>query len=92
MRRFFLVTQFASSMALLVVAGTFVRTIVAAHFGEQAALIDHLAITRLEADETSGPARAAHWRSVRQELLRVAGRDVGDAGAGGRRRPLAADS
>ena len=70
-RRFFLVTQFASSMALLVVAGTFVRTIVTAHFGEQAALIDHLAITRLEADETSGPARAAHWRSVRQELLRV---------------------
>jgi len=70
-RRFFLVTQFASSMALLVVAGTFVRTIVTAHFGEQAALIDHLAITRLEADETSGPARVAHWRSVRQELLRV---------------------
>jgi macrolide transport system ATP-binding/permease protein len=70
-RRFFLVTQFASSMALLVVAGTFVRTIVIAHFGEQAALIDHLAITRLEADQTSGPARAAHWRSVRQALLRV---------------------
>jgi len=70
-RRFFLVTQFASSMALLVVAGTFVRTIVTAHFGEQAALMDHLAITRLEVDETSGPARVAHWRSVRQELLHV---------------------
>ena len=70
-RRFFLVTQFASSMALLVVAGTFVRTVVIAHFGDKAALIDHLAITRLEADETSGPARAAHWRSVRQALLRV---------------------
>jgi predicted permease len=70
-RRFFLVSQFASSMALLVVAGTFVRTIVAAHFGEQSALMEHLAIARLEADETSGPARAAHWRSVRQEVLRV---------------------
>ena len=72
-RRFFLVTQFASSMALLVVAGTFVRTIVAAHVGEQSALMDHLAVARLEADEASGPARAAHWRSVRQELLRVEG-------------------
>ena len=45
-RRFFLVTQFASSMALLVVAGTFVRTIVAAHVGEQSALMDHLAVAR----------------------------------------------
>ena len=67
MRRFFLITQFASSMALVVVAGTFVRTIVAAHVGEQSALMDHLAIAALEADEPSGPARAAHWRSVRQE-------------------------
>ena len=39
MRRFFLITQFASSMALLVVAGTFVRTIVATHLGEQSAAI-----------------------------------------------------
>lgn len=70
-RRFFLVSQFASSMALLVVAGTFVRTIVAAHVGEQSALMDHLAIAGVEADEASGPARAAHWRSVRQALLRV---------------------
>ena len=70
-RRFFLVTQFASSMALLVVAGTFVRTIIASHVGEQSALIDHLAITRLETDLTSGPARAAHWRAVRQQVLAV---------------------
>jgi hypothetical protein len=28
-------------------------------------------MARLDADETSGPGRAAHWHSVRQELLRV---------------------
>jgi predicted permease len=92
-RRFFLVSQFASSMALVVVAGTFVRTIVAAHFGEQSALMDHLAVARLEADETSGPARAAHWRSVRQEVLRVDGvTSVTLAPAGdGARSPLIPD-
>jgi predicted permease len=92
-RRFFLVSQFASSMALLVVAGTFVRTIVVAHYGEQSALIDHLAVARLEADETSGPARAAHWRSVRQALLRVEGvTSVTLAPAGdGARSPLIPD-
>jgi predicted permease len=72
-RRFFLVTQFASSMALLVVAGTFVRAIVAVHVGPQSALMDHLAVAYVESDETSGAARAAHWRSVREEILRVPG-------------------
>jgi predicted permease len=92
-RRFFLVSQFASSMALLVVAGTFVRTIVATHVGEQSALMDHLAIARLEADETSGPARAAHWSAVRQQLLRV--EDVTSVtlgpGGDGVRAPLVPD-
>ena len=92
-RRFFLVTQFASSMALLVVAGTFVRTIVVAHFGEQSELMDHLAVAHLDANETLGPARAAHWRSVRQELLRVEGvTSVTLAPAGeGARSPLTPD-
>jgi predicted permease len=72
-RRFFLVTQFASSMALLVVAGTFVRAIVAVHVGPHSALVDHLAVAYVEADETSGAGRAAHWRSVRDEILRVPG-------------------
>ena len=92
-RRFFLVTQFASSMALLVVAGTFVRTIVVAHFGEQSELMDHLAVAHLDANETLGPARAAHWRSVRQELLLVEGvTSVTLAPAGeGARSPLTPD-
>ena len=59
MRRFFLITQFASSMALVVVAGTFVRTVVAAHVGEQSALIDHLAVASVDADLPAGAARAA---------------------------------
>ena len=70
-RTFFLVTQFASSMALLIVAGTFVRTLAATHVGEQSVLIDHLTFATLEANEASGPARAAHWRRVREELARV---------------------
>ena len=72
-RRFFLVTQFASSMALLVVAGTFVRTIVAAQVGERAALIDHLAVAQVESDQTSGPTRAARWREVREAVSEVPG-------------------
>jgi hypothetical protein len=72
-RRFFLVTQFASSMALLVVAGTFVRAIVAVHVGPQSALMDHLAVANVEAGETSAAGRAAHWQSVRQEIVRVPG-------------------
>src|SRR5688572_1234302 len=35
-RTFFLVTQFAASTALLITAGTFVRTIVSTHLGDQA--------------------------------------------------------
>lgn len=72
-RRFFLVTQFASSMALLVVAGTFVRTIVAAHVGPQSALIDHLSVASVETALTSPPARAAYWRSVRDGLQGLPG-------------------
>ena len=57
MRRFFLITQFASSMALVVVAGTFVRTVVTAHLGEQSAAMDHIAIAGL--DTSLRPARRA---------------------------------
>ena len=58
MRRFFLITQFASSMALVVVAGTFVRTVVSAHLGEQSAAMDYIAIAGLDTSLPSGPARA----------------------------------
>jgi predicted permease len=72
-RSFFLVTQFASSMALLLVAGTFVRTLVATHVGEQSALIDHLAVASLETKLEPMAARAEYWRGVRAELRRVPG-------------------
>ena len=71
MRRFFLITQFASSMALVVVAGTFVRTVVATHLGEQSAVMDHVAVAGVETELSSGPARAAYWRSVRESLERL---------------------
>ena len=70
-RTFFLVTQFASSMALLIVAGTFVRTLVATHVGEQSVLIDHLAVAYVESREKSAPARVQHWNTVREELLHL---------------------
>lgn len=92
-RRFFLITQFASSIALLVVAGTFVRTIVRTHVGEQSAVLDHLAVARIDSDRPSGPARTQHWRSVRETLLRVP--DVTAVvltpAAGSARAPLAPD-
>ncbi len=72
-RRFFLITQFASSMALLVVAGTFVRAVIVSHIGQESALIDHLAVAYMEADQPSGALRAAHWRAVRQNVGRVPG-------------------
>ncbi|MEO7275092.1 MAG: ABC transporter permease, partial [Vicinamibacterales bacterium] len=68
MRRFFLITQFASSMALVVVAATFVRTVVTAHLGEQSAAMDHIAIAGVDTSLSAGPARAAYWRSVRDSL------------------------
>ncbi len=50
-RTFFLVTQFASSMALLVVAGTFVKTLAGTYVGEQSVLIDHLTAAYVESGE-----------------------------------------
>ena len=70
-RTFFLVTQFASSVALLVLAGTFVRTVISTHVGAQAAAIDHLAVGYLELPEWPAAERAEHWRAVRDEILRV---------------------
>ena len=71
LRRFFLVTQFACSMTLLVVAGTFVRTVIATYLGEQSAVVDRLTVAYLESRESSGAARRAHWENVRNELQRM---------------------
>ena len=67
-RRFFLVTQFACSMALLIVAGTFVRSLVATHAGQQSAILDHVIVAMLETTQTSEAGRRDYWLRVREEL------------------------
>ncbi len=57
-RSFFLVTQLASSLALLVVAGTFVKSLLASHLGAQARLMDRLAVVQLPMGEVAGISRA----------------------------------
>ena len=48
LRAFFLVTQIATSFALLAVAGTFVKSLIAdAYVSEQARLVDHLLVAAL---------------------------------------------
>jgi predicted permease len=71
LRTFFLVTQFASSIVLLVVAGTFVRTVISTHVGEDSALIDHLAVAYVESNEATPAGREAYWRRLREELQGV---------------------
>ena len=92
MRRFFLITQFASSMALVVVAGTFVRTVVAAHVGEQSALIDQLAVASVDADLTGGRVRGPPIGGGPAGSAARAWRHVRDADTGQWCGPLDADS
>ena len=72
-RAFFLVSQFAASTALLIVAGTFVRTVVTTHMGEQAALIDRLSVASVDAESLPAAARAEYWRAVRERIRQVPG-------------------
>jgi predicted permease len=72
-RSFFLVTQFAASTALLIVAGTFVRTVVATHLGDRAVLLDRLSLASIETPESSPAARAEYWRLVRERIREVPG-------------------
>lgn len=73
LRRFFLVTQFACSVALLVVAGTFVRAVVATYQGPAVALMDHLALASIETDRTGVAARQDYWDATRARLRQVPG-------------------
>jgi predicted permease len=73
LRTFFLVSQFAASTALLIVAGTFVRTVVTTHMGEQAAFIDRLSVASIDAESLPAAARADYWRSVRERIRQVPG-------------------
>ena len=73
LRRFFLLTQFASSMALLVVAGTFVRTVVATHTGEVSRLMDQLVVANVDSGTSVGATRADYWRQVRDRVQQIPG-------------------
>ena len=69
-RSFFLVTQLASSMALLVVAGTFVKSLLATQVGAQAKIVDRLAVAQLPIGQLTAPARSEF---VPKALAAVAG-------------------
>lgn len=68
-RTFFLVTQFASSMALLLVAGTFVRALVATHVGAQSAVIDRIAMGYVDSGLDQASSREEFWKTLREESL-----------------------
>ncbi len=72
-RTFFLVTQFAASTALLIVAGTFVRTVVTTHLGEAAAFMDRITVASIDAEAIAPAARADYWRTVRDRIRQVPG-------------------
>jgi len=72
-RTFFLVTQFAASTALLIVAGTFVRTIVGSHLGDGADRMDHITVASIETTAATPAARAEYWRNVRERIRHVPG-------------------
>ncbi len=56
LRALLLASQIASSVALLVVAGTFIKTLIgAAYIGEQARWLDHLVLAQLPAPPVSVP-------------------------------------
>ena len=66
-------TQFAASTALLLVAGTFVRTVVTTHLGAQAAFLDRLTLASIDAESLAPAARADYWRTVRDRIRQVPG-------------------
>ena len=66
-RTFFLVTQFAASTALLIVAATFVRSIVSTHLGEGAAFMDRITVASLDAPSATPAARAEYGVSARSD-------------------------
>jgi putative ABC transport system permease protein len=72
-RRFFLVTQFACSTAILIVAATFVRAVVSTHVGGTAALMDHAVLAAVEIDGATPAARDTLWSELRERLRLVPG-------------------
>jgi putative ABC transport system permease protein len=73
LRAAFLSIQIAGALALLLVAGTFVRVLVESHVGRDADRIDRLAVLHVALDAVDAPAAAAIWADGRDALARVPG-------------------
>ncbi|MFI5078241.1 MAG: ABC transporter permease, partial [Vicinamibacteria bacterium] len=73
LRAIFLTVQVAFALALLMVAGTFVRSLVASHFGADAARLDHVALAQVTLDASRAGAPAAIWDVSRDALARTPG-------------------
>jgi putative ABC transport system permease protein len=73
LRAVFLTVQVAFALALLMVAGTFVRALVASHVGTDAARFDHLALAQVSLDPARAGAPAAIWDATRDALARTPG-------------------
>jgi putative ABC transport system permease protein len=73
LRAAFLTVQVALAVALLMVAGTFVRALVSSYVGVDAARIDHLALAHVDLGTSNGSAPAPIWSAARAALDRVPG-------------------
>jgi predicted permease len=72
LRGFFLVTQIATSFALLVIAGTFVKSLVAeAYVGEQARSLDRLLIAEVPASHRARTEPADYRRELMAKVLSI---------------------
>ena len=73
LRATFLTVQIALALALLMVAGTFVRAMVTAYVGADAARMEPLALAHVDLSGSPGPAPAATWTAAGEALARVPG-------------------
>jgi putative ABC transport system permease protein len=73
LRAAFLTVQVALALALLMVAGTFVRALVSSYVGADAARMDHLALAHVDLGPSAGNAPAPLWSEARAALDRVPG-------------------
>lgn len=74
LRSLFLASQIASSLAVLIVAGTFIKSLVAsAYVGAQAKLIDHLVFVELPVLDRTAPEREGFYQAAREKTLTAFG-------------------
>jgi predicted permease len=89
LRAAFLTIQVALAIALLLVAGTFVRTLIASHVGDRAGRLDRLAVAHVALEPAAAPQAAAVWDAGRDALARLPGvRGVTVVGAAATRQPV----